>query len=135
MQHTATTNSQIIYGRKQRPARPWIFLIPVLACIAWSSMPAIKALGAAFALKWDDSSLSMDKPLETRRRIQKRFLKQDVYIPLEDITLADGNGAADGDYLFVMRKNCGQGRIFVWVPLRFRLPLTGEKVREWCLNL
>lgn len=98
-------------------------------------MPAINALSAAFTLKWRDSSLSLERPLETRRRIQKRFLRQDVYIPLEDITLVTADGVGESDYLFDMRKICGQGRIFVWVPLRFRLPLTGEKVREWCLNL
>lgn len=135
MQYTATENSQLVYGQ-HRPARPWLFLIPIVACVIWSSMPAIKALVAAFQLKWMDApTLSLDKPLETRRKIQKRFLKQDVYVPLEDITLTGTAAAEDQDYLFVMRKNCGQGRIFVWVPLRFRLPLTGEKVREWCLNL
>ena len=32
----------------------------------------------------------------------------------------------------LMQKACGKGKLYIWVPLKFRLPMRGEKVVEWC---
>lgn len=120
-----------------RLRRSLLIFVPVLACIVWSCFPALKAVVAAGILDFRKEAVlgDGDSPLEHKRRLQKHFLSHDVYIPLSDITLANGESSLDQQRLFSMRKICGQGKIFVWIPLKFRFPILGEKVVEWCLNI
>lgn len=120
-----------------RLRRPLLILIPVLASLIWSSFPALQAVAAAGILDFRKEAVLGDgnSPLEHKRRLQKHFLNHGVYIPLSDITLANGENSIDQQRLFSMRKICGQGKIFVWIPLKFRFPILGEKVVEWCLNI
>lgn len=102
-----------------------------------STHQAAKALIAgAFFLNNRELLEQLDKPqtiaLEAQRSIQRHFLSFGVYIPLEDIVIR-GKDAEEQTLVPLLEQACGEGQAFVWVPLRFQLPVVGEKVLEWCL--
>jgi hypothetical protein len=33
---------------------------------------------------------------------------------------------------FLMQKACGEGRIYIWIPIKFTWPIVGERVFDWC---
>ena len=79
------------------------------------------------------SSKESAADLSLERQIQRHFLAYNIYIPIEDIvTLPSTNGSQNEVASLIMQKACGRGRLFVWIPFKFRLPVTGEKVIEWC---
>lgn len=114
----------------------FLFLVPSLFAAYWTCMPAGAAYLATQTLvvpqlqdqELDDRTLMLD----LRRQIQKHFLSYAVYVPLEDIVSVTPGDPASGDLALLMQKACGKGRLYVWTPLKFRFPLTGEKVIEWC---
>jgi hypothetical protein len=121
----------------------FLLLIPATAALAWSCRPAALAVWAMARLPtvtltaadWQDPA----RLLEMRRQVQRHFLASDVYIPMEDIVVsvspegAPADGAAPATSLpLLMQKACGQGRLYIWIPFKFVLPVTGEKVIEWC---
>ncbi len=114
-----------------------IFLaLPTVAAVVWSSFPALLAGWAVVSHQpptmTKDDWLDPTHVLELRRQIQKHFLANRVYIPLDDIVAPSPNEAEPGDALLLMQKACGRGRLYVWIPLKFKVPLTGGKVIEWC---
>jgi len=96
----------------------------------------VQALLASADLRLDqepDSLLdSSDFELQQKRLVQQHFLKFGIYIPIDDVIVNDRN-LVDEPYRSMLEKSCGSGRLFVWVPIKFRLPLIGEKIVEWCL--
>ncbi len=116
----------------------WAALLaaPTLGAAAWSSYPALLAGWAVVSHEpptmTKDDWLDPAHVLELRRQIQKHFLANRVYIPLDDIVAPAPTEAEPGDALLLMQKACGRGRLYVWIPLKFKVPLTGEKVIEWC---
>jgi hypothetical protein len=64
--------------------------------------------------------------------LQHHFLNRSIYVPLEDIVVPEEAGAGPSDYGMLMQRACGRGKIFLWIPLKFTLPILGEKVIEWC---
>ena len=112
-----------------------LLLAPGVAALAWTCQSAARAAWAVASLKpvvmakadWTDP----DKVLEVRRQLQKHFLAHATYVPLEDI-VAVGPRDADQETPLLMQKACGHGRLFIWIPFKFKLPITGEKVLEWC---
>lgn len=68
-----------------------------------------------------------------RQKIQSHYLQYGIYIPFDDIILTREEKISPR-YLRMLRKSCGRGHIFIWVPFRIKVPLTGEKVFEWCLT-
>jgi hypothetical protein len=116
-----------------------IFLIGFLICffVGWSFYPALKIVWVVRDSKCTQVSKSIknDLPeLESHliRRVQKHFLKYGFYIPAEDIVINNKNIILDRDYVANLKKSCDQGRLYIWIPLRFKIPLFGEKVLEWC---
>ena len=113
-----------------------LLALPTLAALVWSCFPAILASWAVVShdppTMTKDDWLNPAHVLELRRQIQKHFLANRVYIPLDDIVAPSPLGAEPGDALLLMQKACGHGRLYVWIPLKFKVPLTGEKVIEWC---
>lgn len=109
---------------------------PTLAAATWSALPALQAAYAVASHRPEamtkEDWLDPARVLELRRQIQKHFLQSSVYIPLEDIVAPSANAEGPGDALLLMQKACGRGRLYVWIPLKFKVPLTGEKVIEWC---
>jgi len=113
-----------------------LLALPILLAVCWSARTAIQAVVAAISVRFQDvaelQQAQSDSPLELRRLLQKRFLKYGVYIPMEDITVVGRDTQDEEKYVFFMRKACGPGNIFIWVPLRFHWPVWGEQVIEWC---
>lgn len=109
-------------------------LAPTVFALAWSIEPAAKTLWAVSHIQtpqlaeedWQDEA----RLLSLKRSLQKQLLKYSVYVPLEDIIAS--SSAPEEDSALVMQKACGQGKLFVWLPLKFKLPITGVKVYEWC---
>lgn len=113
-----------------------LLILPSLAAAAWCSLPALLAFRAMTTLEapaiadndWEDA----ERMNAVRRQIQKHFLQHEVYVPMEDIVLASRVDGEAGALSLFMQKACGRGKLYVWIPFRFRLPWTGEKVVEWC---
>lgn len=112
---------------------------PVIGATLWTCRPAATAAWAAYSLgpiqiptaDWEDPT----RMLELRRHVQQHFLSHSVYIPMEDIVAAtpmDEATGATAPASLLMQKACGRGRLFIWIPFKFLLPISGEKVIEWC---
>ncbi len=78
--------------------------------------------------EWDDPA----RLLDLRRRVQKHFLGHNVYIPMEDIIATSAQDPSSATLALLMQKACGRGRLYIWIPFKFMLPVAGEKVIEWC---
>src|SRR5690606_21991270 len=113
-----------------------VLALPTLAAALWTCHPAALAAWAMLDFKpitltkadWGDPI----RLLELRRQVQRHFLDHSVYIPMEDIIAGAPGDASTETLSLLMQKACGQGRIFIWIPFKFHLPVTGEKVIEWC---
>lgn len=117
-----------------------LFLItPFVYAGLWTATPAIRAAYACHSLGISKKEIlaaqTSKNSLDLRRKIQKFFLDQQVYIPFEDIFL---NGGADESekkrFDHMIAKTCGKGDIFIWVPFKFRLPMIGDRILEWCFT-
>lgn len=119
----------------------WYFLLiaPSLAGVGWTVFPTLGVLAAManFSLpgvqaledeEWQEPS----RTLEIRRAVQKHFRAYSVYIPLEDILTPASDPPGPEDVSLLMQKTCGRGKLYVWLPFKFNLPVIGEKVFEWC---
>lgn len=112
-----------------------LFLIaPILFAAGWTTFPAAKtalaiynAYGSHDVPRWAGES---GRSLE--RRVQRHFLDHKVYIPLEDIVRSEELTDAPKRVAQQVRQVCGKGTLFVWLPFRFRIPVYGDKVYEWC---
>jgi hypothetical protein len=122
------------------PRRPWPrwWAAPLWAtAIYLSTYQAAKAAIAGFVLLLNqDLTTLLTSPqtvaLDGQRFIQRHFLAFGVYIPLEDIVIR-GLTSEEPTSVPLLEQSCGEGHAYVWVPLRFQLPVVGEKVLEWCL--
>ncbi len=129
------TTEQGLIPRKPR-VRWW--LAPLWATAIYVSTHQAAKAGIASALLLQDPDLTslLSKPqtiaLDGQRFIQRHFLSYGVYIPLEDIVIR-GVTSVEPTIVPLMEQSCGEGQAYVWVPLRFQLPVVGEKVLEWCL--
>lgn len=107
--------------------------MPTFCAITWSLLPSFRAaIGVLTAPAISLGSNEAAEELSIRRKLQKHFLKFDVYIPLEDIIVTKKDQKIADRTVFLMQKICGTGMIYVWVPLRMRLPIVGETVYDWC---
>ena len=113
-----------------------LLIAPSLAAAAWSAWPSLMAIAGTVAqepLKLAEADLvDASRIFATKRAIQKHLLSFATYVPLEDIVTAAPSDVAAGDLSLLMQKACGRGKLFVWIPLRIRLPIVGERVYEWC---
>ena len=113
-----------------------LLIAPTGAALAWAAWPAVMAMAGVMAqepLKLADADLvDATHVFTTKRAIQKHLLSFATYVPLEDIVAASPRDVASGDLSLLMQKACGRGKLFVWIPLRIRLPIVGERVYEWC---
>ena len=122
--------------RLVRPLGLASLVLPAALALSWTCRPAALAGWALLNMEpvrlakadWTDGG----RLLEMRRQVQRHFLAHSVYIPLEDIISESAEGAAPDSLPLLMQKACGQGRLYVWIPFKFVLPVTGEKVIEWC---
>ncbi|WP_159455058.1 hypothetical protein [Pseudobacteriovorax antillogorgiicola] len=116
----------------------WILasFIPLCAACYSTTQPSLQALAASHALESlaEDEAFSSLPRTAGKRKIQRHYLDYGIYIPIDDIIL-DLEGGTNIAQLKMLRKACGAGQTFVWIPLRFRFPMLGEKVFEWCLTM
>ena len=66
---------------------------------------------------------------EIKSSVQKHFSGYRIYIPHEDIHTSNEKVSKQLD------KRCGEGKVYIWVPLEFNLYSAGIKVYEWCIAL
>ena len=114
-------------------------VVPIAAAVIWSTQPALKAYVATVrmpSVAIDDGGWDAASPLlNARRSVQRSLLQHDLYVPMEDILTGippKETGIAPSDASLFMQKACGPSTIYVWIPLKFRLPLYGDYVKEWC---
>jgi hypothetical protein len=104
--------------------------------VIWSAKPTIKSATAMMTLDLKALSGRLAEgdlsPFALRQRVQMHFLDNGIYLPLEDITLSDQAEDQNNRTIFLMRNACGEGKLFIWVPFRIRLPLFGNSVWEYC---
>jgi len=117
----------------KRLALTALLLAPSLAALAWTCRPAALALWGVYTLgpiatpvaEWGDPG----RALELKRKVQKHFLDARTYLPLEDIVIPQAHG---NESSLLMQKACGRGRLYIWIPFKFDIPIFGKKVIEWC---
>jgi hypothetical protein len=82
--------------------------------------------------QYENLVLSYESEKELKRSIQGHFLSHSIYIPTEDINIRKTEGD-DQEIFKLLAETCGLADIYIWVPIRYRLPLVGEQTLEWCL--
>lgn len=111
-------------------------ILPLCMALTYSTLDAVKALFAVSTLKsfteLIDAASNPQEMLKIRRSIQKHFLNSGVYVPMEDIVVASLNKENTSRLNFLMEKACGKGKLYIWVPIRFKWPIIGERVFDWC---
>ena len=116
-----------------------LLVAPIFGAVLWSIEPALRTAAVVYAFD-ASKNIQIEKldpwgQLKLRRDIQRYLSDRDTYIPQEDIDWKDEGLLATQDTSRAMQNRCGQARLLVWVPLRFKLPIIGEKVIEWCWKL
>lgn len=126
-----------------------------VGALVFSTLPALKMLGALVFLyghgvnqEWlqtrhnwtnevSDLKESEDLQRSLKRDIQTYFRKYDIYIPLDSIYIPHpAQKSREEKILFqLMRKFCGQGTIYIWIPFRIDAPFIGRKTFESCLHI
>lgn len=101
-----------------------------------SCKPAIFAIIASNSIKSDSLTDGLNDFHQTfsQRKIQRHYLDYGIYIPIDDIIVNRG-GDTNPSLIKMLERTCGRSPIYIWVPIRFRVPLAGEKVFEWCLTM
>lgn len=129
------TTEPALVPRKPR-VRWWLAPLWATAFYVSTHQAAKAAIASALLLQNQELTSLLKKPqtiaLDGQRFIQRHFLSYGVYIPLEDIVIR-GMTSVEPTIVPLMEQSCGEGQAYVWVPLRFQLPVVGEKVLEWCL--
>ena len=126
-------------GAKQKAiiVLPW--LTAILTAFLWSFSDSIKVLIAAGKHRQlGGESLNLVEPARTefKRQEQKYFLEYGVYVPLEDIMYVEQLPSSGERYAESIKMTCAdlstKNGMAIWLPLRIKLPLLGERVFEWC---
>ena len=114
----------------------FLMILPTGFALYWTTAPAAMAALATFRLTaptLEDSEWSdVRRVVDLKRQIQKHFLDYSVYLPIEDIIAPSTLGNEQDELAFLMQSACGRARLYIWIPLKFRLPFIGNKVLDWC---
>jgi hypothetical protein len=121
------------------------FIIVTLIAVLWSAHPAILASIAYLTLPkvsnrlGEDSTTADQEKFLLSRKLQLHFLKYRIYIPLEDISFSNPsqvNALDKGLSNFPGNSiSCDFTKNLIWVPFRFKVPVIGERVLQWCLKI
>ncbi len=121
------------------------FIIVTLIAVLWSAHPAILASIAYLTLPkianqfGEDPASSDQEKFLLSRKLQLHFLKYRIYIPLEDISFSNPNQdhALSKGLSNTPEKSisCDFTKHLIWVPFRFKVPVIGERVLQWCLKI
>lgn len=126
-------------GAEQKKVIVWSWVIAVLVMASLSAWEAIVVAWAVYRHPpIHVAVLTSAEPERTefRRSLQKYFLESGIYIPLEDVMFVDQLANGGKNYSAALKDNCsgltGARGLAVWLPLKIRVPLIGERVKEWC---
>lgn len=126
-------------GAEQKKVIIWSWVVAVLVMASLSAWEAIVVAWAVYRHPPIHASvLTSAEPgrTEFRRSLQKYFLESGIYIPLEDVMFVDQLANGGKNYSVALKENCsgltGERGLAVWLPLKIRVPLIGERVKEWC---
>ena len=112
----------------------WIAAVAVISFA--SAYPAVRALVATARMEPVRHQVIINNDLqvraELRRQIQKHYLNYGIYVPVEDIMFRDQVLQLNQSLESSVHHYCSDAVLGIWVPLKFRLPLMGERVVEWC---
>ena len=120
-------------GTRRFQLRSFILLLAPLAIVSmWTLQPMLLALlSAATYNPHIDLSIGEDQDVIVQS-IQKHFAKYNISIPKEDIVSKSFAKRYQERLFLQLDQQCGHGSVYVWVPLKFRIPLVGSKAIEWC---
>lgn len=122
---------------EQRYARVLLvlaLLLPAFAVATWTLMPPLRAVAAAYMItpvKMAKEPMDELGWVDFRRHLQKHFSSYGLYIPMEDIIVSDPN-LVGRELTQFMQNACGDGSLYVWIPLKMRVPVYGTVVWDWC---
>ena len=111
----------------------------VFLTLFWSTSESLKVIWATSRHpRLPKRSIDILEPQITdfKRDEQRYFLEYGVYIPLEDMMFVQQLTEGGERYGNALIKSCsglrpGSG-FAIWLPLKTRWPLLGERVLEWC---
>jgi hypothetical protein len=114
-----------------------ILILPTLGAAFWSVQPNVRAMMAVRALNpprlTDNAANDPEAALQYKRDIQRVFSGSGIHVPLEDIELGKTADNGTSRIQGLNSKACGGGAdLYVWLPIRFRLPVVGERVIDRC---
>jgi len=116
-----------------KPVRYLLLLTPLFAAIWLSFGDSLRAGMATMTLNPSSlAAMNEETALQLRRNIQQHYRQYGLHLPIEDIVVVSKNRDEPDKLTFLMRKACGQGKVYVWVPLKLKLPFLGNRVVEWC---
>jgi hypothetical protein len=137
---TSPADEAVLAEPDQVAPKVWLYaLILISLCLAALHLSVAQPVQVLFATtelildpQYDSLVESNVAELKQQRRIQQLYLKYGIYVPLDDIVIRQGeNGPSP--YMALLEKACGRGQLYIWIPLKFQLPLIGERISEWCL--
>jgi len=112
--------------------------------LLWSVLPGLGAIAAYMTLPpiTSDSANNplLQESLKNARKVQLHFLKYRVYIPLEDIIISTEELTSSS---YESQKKppkksilwCNLEKSILWIPIKYKVPIVGERVFQWCLNI
>jgi hypothetical protein len=134
-------------GAKSEKVTLIAWAVATCLALAWSTADSLTVLWAASRHAKVSKSIfdsSGSAILEFKREEQKYFLKYGVYVPLEDMMFVSQIPMSGERYSDALNRACsglesshgnasGNAKGFaIWLPLKTRWPLIGERVSEWC---
>lgn len=118
-------------------------MLVIILGFLWSFLPSMQALCAYATLAPmtlpQTGDLHSVDPFTTARKIQLHFLKFRIYIPLEDIMVgpnpAQTHDLGTSNETKSSSFGCIHDTNIMWIPLKYKVPILGERVLQWCLNI
>ena len=121
----------------------WVFLWALAAFIVATvvitiALPMLDSLSLERSVKavWHAQKLNTaTNPLDTRSEIHSLLLSHQIYIPIDDILVNSKAKKMAIGKVFPVQEHCGNGIIYIWVPLEVHIPLAGAWTFERCFAL
>ncbi len=104
-------------------------MIPMAIALSWTIKPSFEVIYAASKLRPIDITQSARS---LKREIQKNFRMHGIYVDMQDIVVVTEVGLFHSNVVEFMESTCGSAEIYIWLPLRFRLPIYGDYIYEHC---
>lgn len=134
-------------GAKSKKVNLISWALAIFLALAWSTADSMAVLWATSRHPKLSKSIfdHIDSAiLEFKREEQKYFLKYGIYVPLEDMMFVSQIPKSGERYAEALYRSCsalgssngnasGNSKGFaIWLPLKTRWPIIGERVSEWC---